>query len=53
MNNAIFGKTMESVRKHRNIQLLTIENKRNYLVAKPNYHKLSHCKVFSQIIYQQ
>ena len=38
MNNGVFGKTMENVRKHRNIELLTAEKRRNYLVSEPNYH---------------
>ena len=38
MNNAIFRKAMENVRRHRNIKLVTIEKRRNYLVSKPNYH---------------
>ena len=38
MNNAVFGKTVENVRKHRNIKLVTTERRRNYLVAEPNYH---------------
>ena len=37
MNNAVFGKTMENVRKHRNIKLETTERRRNYLVSKLNY----------------
>ena len=44
MNNVVFGKTMENVRKHRDITLLTT-NKRNYLVSKPNCHKT---KCFSE-----
>ena len=38
MNNAVFRKTMENVRKHRNIKLRATKRKRNYLVSQPNYH---------------
>ena len=40
MNNAVFGKTMENVRKHRNIKLVRSDNKRNKLVSEPNYHTM-------------
>ena len=38
MNNSIFGKTMENVRKHRDITLMTTDQKRNKSVSEPNYH---------------
>ena len=38
MRNAVFGKTMENVRKHRHIKLITTERRRNYLVPEPNHH---------------
>ena len=38
MNNAVFGKTMESVRKHRGIKLVTIDKRRNQLASEPNYY---------------
>ena len=38
INLAVFEKTMENVRKHRDIKLVTIEKRRNYLVSEPNYH---------------
>ena len=31
-------KTMENVRKHRNIKLVATERRRNYIVSNPNYH---------------
>ena len=38
MNNAVFGKSMENVRKHRDIKFVTTEKRRNYLVSETNYH---------------
>ena len=38
MNNAVFGKNMENVRKHRDIKLVTTERRKNYLVSEPHYY---------------
>ena len=38
MNNSVFGKAMENVRKHRDIKLVTTDKRRNQLVLEPNYH---------------
>ena len=38
MNNAVFGRTMENVRKHRDVKLLTTVKRRNQLASEPSYH---------------
>ena len=44
MNNAVFEKTMENVRNHRDIKVVTTETRRNYLVLEPKYQTK---KIFS------
>ena len=38
MNNYFFGKTMENVRNHRDIKLVTSDKRRKTLLSEPNYH---------------
>ena len=45
MNNAVYGKTMENVRKHRDIKLVSTNRARKKLVSEHNYHT---CKQFSK-----
>ena len=45
MNNSVFGETIENVRKHRYIKLVTTNKRRNQLVSEPNYHTT---KLFSE-----
>ena len=42
MNNSVFRKTMDNVRKHRDIKLVTTEEKIIKLVSEPNYHTTKH-----------
>ena len=41
MNNSVFGKTMDNIRKHRDIKLVTTDKKRSKLVSEPNYHTIN------------
>ena len=41
MNNSVFGKTMENIRKDRDIKLVTTDKKRSKLVSEPNYHTIN------------
>ena len=38
VNNAVFGKTIENVRKYRDIRLIATDKGRNQLVSEPNYY---------------
>ena len=38
MNNSVCAKTMDNVRKHRDIKLATTDKRIKYLVSEPNYH---------------
>ena len=45
MNNAIYGKTIENVRKHVDIRLVNDKAKARKLAAKPNFQ---HCTIFDE-----
>ena len=47
MNNAVFGKTMENVRKHRDIKLVTTDKRKHQSASEPNFHTT---KYFSEIL---
>ena len=38
MNYSVFGKTIKNVRKHRDIEIVITNRRRNQLVSEPNYH---------------
>ena len=38
MNNAAFGKTIENVRKHKDVKIDTTGRRSNYLVPEPKFH---------------
>ena len=45
MNDSVFGKTMENVRKYKDIKPVKTERRKNYLVSEPNYYST---KFFSE-----
>ena len=45
MNNSVFWKTIENVRRHRDIKLVTTDEKRSKLISEPNYYTI---KQFSE-----
>ena len=45
MNNSVFGKMIENVRKRRDIKLIVTEERRKKLVSEPNYES---CTTFSE-----
>ena len=45
MNNSVFGKTMENIRKRVDIKLVNNKEKARKLIAKPNFR---HCKIFNE-----
>ena len=40
MSNAVFGRTMQNVRKHRDIKSVKTDHRRNKLASEPNYHTM-------------
>ena len=42
LNNSVYGKTMENVRMHRDIRLVTSDKKRSTLASEPNYYSSKH-----------
>ena len=41
MNNSVFGKTMENIRRYRDIKLVTTDKTRSKLVSEPNHHTIN------------
>ena len=42
INNLVFGKTMENIRKNRDIKLVATNKRRSKLVSEPNYHTINY-----------
>ena len=41
MKNTVFGKTIENIRKHRDVKLVTTDKKKSKLVSEPNDHTIN------------
>ena len=46
LNNSLFGKTMENVRRHRDNRLVTADKRRSYLVLELNYNTTVVLRIF-------
>ena len=42
MNNSVFRNTMENVRNHRDIKIVTTDKRRSILASEPNYHSIKY-----------
>ena len=49
MNNSVFGKTLENIRKHRDIKLVTTNERRSKLVSEPNDHTINYISEYLSI----
>ena len=49
INNSVFGKAMDNVRKHRDIKLVTADKRRNQLVSESKYHTTKYFSFISNI----
>ena len=53
MNNKSFVKSIENVRKHREVKLATNKSRSNYLVSEPNYQITKFGMSFGMIMQNQ
>ena len=50
MNNSVFGKTMENVRNHRDIKIVTTNKQRNKFTSEANYHSTKYISKYLLIM---
>ena len=43
INNEVFGKAMENIRKHRDVKFVTTDKRGKYIVSEPNYILRQNC----------